>query len=181
MIITPVLYKDDYYAEKPFKEIWSMTKEALSECKKLVIIGYSFSPTDFSTKQLLIESLKDNDLQELIVVNPDVSVVRITKELCHFNGGVVWYSDLNDYLQTFAGCVRLESKSLKIKEEDLPKDTTLHDLYLKCRTCGIEFRAGIRTNPRAYAISEYLGVVHTCPNGHTNSYDKKDYILKKIE
>lgn len=121
----------------------------------------------------------NNNLEELIVVNPNHNLVKITKELCHFNGGVVWYSDLDDYLNSFSGLVRLESKPEKIEEKDLPKDTSPHDLYTKCKTCGIEFSVKIRTNPRSFATSQYIGNVHTCPNGHANSYDKSDYTLKK--
>lgn len=180
LIITPVLYKDEYYDRKPFGEIWELAKRALSKCAKLVVIGYSFSPTDFSTKHLLIESLASNDLKELVVVNPNHNLVKVAKDLCNFNGGVVWFSSLDDYLNSFSGSVRLESKPEKIEETDLPKDTSPHDLYAKCKTCGIEFSVGIRTNPRSFATSQYLGNVHTCSNGHANSYDKSDYTLKKV-
>jgi hypothetical protein len=180
LIITPVLYKDEYYDRKPFGEIWELAKRALSKCAKLVVIGYSFSPTDFSTKHLLIESLASNDLKELVVVNPNHNLVKVAKDLCNFNGGVVWFSSLDDYLNSFSGSVRLESKPEKIEETDLPKDTSPHDLYAKCKTCGIEFSVGIRTNLRSFATSQYLGNVHTCSNGHANSYDKSDYTLKKV-
>jgi hypothetical protein len=181
LIITPILYKDEYYDLRPFKEIWEKAKKALSECKRLVIIGYSFSPSDFATKHLLIESFAANTLDELIVVNPNHDVVRISKDLCHFNGGVVWYSSLDDYLNSFSGVVQIESKPLKIPEEEIPKDTSPHDLYTKCKTCGVEFRVGIRTSPRSFATSQYIGNVHKCPNGHSVSYDKKDYIFRKVD
>jgi hypothetical protein len=51
VIITPVLYKDEYYYKTPFREIWELSRDGLAKCKKIVIIGYSFSPTDFSTKR----------------------------------------------------------------------------------------------------------------------------------
>jgi len=180
MIITPVLYKDEYYDMKPFVDIWELAQRALSKCAKLVIIGYSFSPTDFSTKHLLIESLVSNDLEELVVVNPDHNTVKIVKELCHFNGGVAWYSSLDDYLQSLSGLVKLESAPEEIEEQDLPKDTSPHDVHTKCKTCGIDFPVGIRTNPRSFATAQYSGNVHICPNGHVNSYDKSDYMLKKV-
>lgn len=181
IIITPVLYKDEYYNEKPFKEIWEHAREALSKSKKLVIIGYSFSPTDFSTKRLLIESLMDNDLEELVVVNPDHDVLKIVKEICHFNGGIMWYSSLEDYLSTFSKVIQLESKIEKVPEEKLPKDTSPHDVYAKCKTCGVEFPVGIRTNPRSFATSQFIENLATCPMGHTCSYDKSDYSLKKVQ
>lgn len=180
VIITPILYKNDYYDRKPFNEIWKIAKDVLSQCEKLVIIGYSFSPTDFETKQLLLESLNKKNLKELIVVNPDHNLVKTTREICGFKGGIIWYSNLDEYLQTFSSIIRIESKPAKIKESELPVDTTPHDLYLKCKTCNIEFPAGIRTNPRSHATSQYIGNMHTCPNGHSNSYDKEDYMLKKV-
>jgi hypothetical protein len=180
IIITPVLYKDRFYNEKPFTEIWKLAKKALSQCDKLVVIGYSFSPSDFTTKQLLIESLLENNLKELVVINPNHDSVKVVKALCHFNGGVVWYSGLNDYLQTFSNSVKLESKPVQISDTDLPKDISPHDLYVKCKTCGIEFPAGIRSNPRSFATSMFIGNTYTCPNGHAHSYDKEDYTLKKV-
>jgi len=179
LVITPVLYKDEYFDRKPFREIWDLAKTALSECGKLVIIGYSFSPTDFSTKHLLIESLQENELEELVIINPDHNLVKVAKELCHFNGGVVWYSCLDDYLTSFSESVHLENKPAKIEKEDLPTDTSPHDLYIKCKTCNVEFPAGIRTNPRSFATTQLIGNVHVCPNGHANSYNKSDYTLKK--
>lgn len=181
MIITPILYKDRYYNEPPFIEIWELAKKALSQCDKLVVIGYSFSPTDFTAKQLFLESFAENDLEELVVINPDHNLAKMVKELCHFNGGVVWYSSLDNYLQTFSDSVMIESKPVEILEADLPEDTSPHDLYLKCKTCGIEFPAKIRTNPRSFATTTLIGNMHVCPNGHANSYDKPDYTLRKVE
>ena len=180
IIITPVLFKDEYYNEKPFKEIWEQA-ENLSKSKKLVIIGYSFSPTDFSTKRLLIESLIENDLDELVVINPDHTILRTIKEICHYKGGIEWYSNLEDYTNTFSNVIQLECKIEEISEEKLPKDNSPYDVYVKCKTCGIEFPAGIRTNPRSFATSQFYDNVATCPIRHACSYEKKDYILKKVQ
>lgn len=175
------MYKDIYYNEKPFIEIWELAKRVLSQCEKLVVIGYSFSPTDFTTKQLFIESLMENNLEKLVVVNPSHDLIKVVKELCHFDGGVVWYSSLDEYLQTFSESVMIESKPVEILEADIPEDTSPHDLYLKCKTCSIEFQAGIRTNPRSFATTTLIGNMHVGPNGHANSYDKPDYMLRKVE
>jgi hypothetical protein len=75
----------------------------------------------------------------------------------------------------------IESKPVEISEADLPEDTSPHDLYLKCKTCGIEFPARIRTNPRSFATTTLIGNMHVCPNGHASSYDKPDYTLRKVE
>jgi hypothetical protein len=58
VIITPVLNKDSFYRSAPFPGIWRQAGEALSRCKKLIIIGYSLPPTDFAFKRLLLEAFR---------------------------------------------------------------------------------------------------------------------------
>jgi len=180
LVITPTLYKDEYYDKRPFIEIWEKAKNSLSKCEKLVVIGYSFSPTDFTTKQLFLESFLDSNLKELVVVNPNHNLVKVVKDLCHFKGGVAWFSNLDEYVESFSKVIRLESKPIEIKESELPTDTSPHDVYIKCKNCGIKFNAKIRTNPRSHATSEFIDCIFACPNGHVNSYNKKDFILKKV-
>jgi hypothetical protein len=180
IIVTPVLYKDEYYNQKPFIEIWEQAKIALSQCDKLVVVGYSFSPSDFTTKQLFFESFMSNSPKELVVVNPNHDLVKVVKELCHFEGGVVWFSSLEEYLQTFSELVTIESEPVTVLETNLPQDTSPHDTLLKCKTCGIEFSASFRTNPRSFATTQIIGYTITCPNGHTHSYNKADFSLKKV-
>ena len=184
IIITPVLYKDRFFRKEPFKQIWEMARNALSECKKLVIVGYSFSPSDFSTRQLLLEALTVNNLEELVVVNPYVEVVRVAKDLCHCKAGTVWYKNLKEYVYAFAKTelgakILLKEDAVEVPKE-IPTDTTPHDLYIRCKTCGIEFPAGIGTNPKSFATSIFIGNLHRCPKGHAHPYDKVDYIMKKV-
>lgn len=98
LVITPTLYKDAFYRERPFNQVWKMAEDALSRCKRLIVIGYSFSPTDFATKQLFLESFSNHDIDELIVVNPNTSVVQVTKGLCHHDKPVVVCKNLKEYL-----------------------------------------------------------------------------------
>jgi hypothetical protein len=184
IIITPILYKNKFFREHPFKEIWEMARDALSKCRRLVVIGYSFSPSDFSTRQLLLEAFSANDLEELVIVNPNVTIVQTVKDLCHFDGGAIWYRNLEEYVYAFSktklgASILIKEESIKVPLEGIPTDTTPHDLYVRCKTCGNEFFAGVRTNPRSFATSVYLGNLHQCPQGHVHSYDKGDYILKK--
>jgi hypothetical protein len=179
IIVTPVLYKDEYFKQKPFVETWDQARNALSHCDKLIVVGYSFSPSDFTTKQLFLESFTSDNLKELVIVNPNHDLVKVIKELCHFGGGVVWFSSLADYLKTFSGSVTLESEPVKISEASLPQDTSPHDAWLKCKTCGVEFPAGIRSNPRSFATTTIIGYMATCPNGHANSYNRADFALRK--
>jgi hypothetical protein len=101
VIITLTIYKEKQLAAGVFKKIsilWNKARDALSKCKRLVVIGYSFPPTDFLTKKLFLESFSDNRLNELTIVNPDTSVVQKIKDLCHHDKPVVVCKDLFEYL-----------------------------------------------------------------------------------
>jgi hypothetical protein len=67
----------------------------------LVIIGYSFAPTDFHTRRLFREAFAENDLEELIVVNPNAALVSVAKELTHFNRPVLTCRDLEEYVAVY--------------------------------------------------------------------------------
>lgn len=105
IIITPILNKEKYFKwavyERVFSTLWDNAKESLSKCKTLVVIGYSFPPTDFLTKKMFLEAFSENDLEELIVINPDTSVVQKVKDLCHFNKPVIVCKDLEEYLRYY--------------------------------------------------------------------------------
>jgi hypothetical protein len=101
LIITPVLYKERLYDHPVFSDIWKKAYDELSKCRRLVVIGYSFAPTDFNIKKLLLEAFCENTLEELVVVNPDTSVVQIIKELSHFQKPVLVCKDLEEYLRLY--------------------------------------------------------------------------------
>ena len=107
IIITPTVFKEKYYAQKPFMKIWQQAKIALSQCDKLVVVGYSFR--DFTAKQLFLESFVSNSPKEIVVVDPDHDLVGVVKELCHFDE-VIWFSSLEEYLQTFSELVNIENE-----------------------------------------------------------------------
>jgi len=99
LIITPQLYKEKYYATDLFSYLWAQAKELIEKCTSLVIIGYSFPPTDFAIRKLLLESFANTELKELVVVNPDASVVRTVKELVHFTKPMLVCYDLDEFLK----------------------------------------------------------------------------------
>jgi acetyltransferase-like isoleucine patch superfamily enzyme len=51
-------------------------------------------------------------------------------------------------------------------------------LYLKCKTCGVEFGSLIRCNKQIFKTMYFQDEFHVCPNGHKNRYEKKDYFLR---
>lgn len=97
LIITPVLNKD--VDREPFARVWRKAKEEMRECERLVVGGYSFPPSDFATRRLFLESFVNGPPGELVVINPDTSVVRRVKDLCHFDGSVSVCSDLREYVR----------------------------------------------------------------------------------
>jgi hypothetical protein len=101
LIITPTLYKEAQISQAVYEKItilWEKAKSALSNCKRLIIIEYSFPPTDFGTKKLFLEAFSNHHLDELIVVNPDTSTIQKVKDMCHFRKPVIVCSDLTEFL-----------------------------------------------------------------------------------
>ncbi|HEY3592671.1 MAG TPA: hypothetical protein VGL13_02315, partial [Polyangiaceae bacterium] len=83
LILTPTL--DAPFDEHPvFRSLWREARAALARAKTLVIIGFSFPPSDFHVRRLLREAFADNALERLCVVNPDASVASAARDLCNF-------------------------------------------------------------------------------------------------
>jgi hypothetical protein len=100
VIIPPFLFKKIQFttgAERVYSLLWKKAKEELSRCKRIVIIGYSFSPFDFYVKKLILESLCEIVLDELIIVNPDNNAIKETMELMRFKK-VITYKNLEEYV-----------------------------------------------------------------------------------
>jgi len=99
LIVPLILYKDVYYGHPAIKAAWNNAQKELSECERLVVIGYSFPPTDFHIKKLLLDVLFKRDLKELFIVNPDTSVVERIKDITHFQKPVVVCKDIREFLE----------------------------------------------------------------------------------
>jgi hypothetical protein len=105
LLVTPILYKKDQFDRELYRKIltplWQKALEALSNCKRLVVIGYSFPPTDFHVRKLFLEAFEKNVLEELVVVNPDTGVVQTVKSLCHFDKPVIACKDLWEFINFY--------------------------------------------------------------------------------
>ncbi|OCH12424.1 hypothetical protein [Aliivibrio sp. 1S128] len=100
IIITPTLYKR-YSENKLISSLWLQAKVTLMNCKQLVIGGYSFPPTDFAIRKLFLEAFEIHKPQEIIVINPDTSVVATIRDLCHFDKPIIICKDLDEYIKLF--------------------------------------------------------------------------------
>lgn len=97
LIVTPQLYKK--YDDEPLPTVWRHALDTLSSCTSLVVIGYSFPPTDFRTRRLFLEAFRGGrQLESLVVINPDTSVVSKVRELTRHNGPVVTCDTLAAYI-----------------------------------------------------------------------------------
>ena len=103
IIITPILYKEKLFNDPLYSRIltplWKKAKVALSNCKRLIVIGYSFPPTDFMTRKMFLEAFSDTKLEELTIVNPSENAIDKVKDLCHFKDPVT-FKNLEDYLDS---------------------------------------------------------------------------------
>ncbi len=99
VIVPPLLAKD--YSIHPLKYIWNQAIHQIVRSREIVIIGYSFPPTDFGTEALLRVGLP-GDFQKRVhftIVNPDETVYKRFRET--FNTSVVdWKESLSEYLAT---------------------------------------------------------------------------------
>jgi hypothetical protein len=102
IIVPPVVYKQNILQEEwatHLQQLWARAKLSLSRCKHLIVIGYSFPPTDFHMRQLFLEAFSDNELESLVIVNPDTSVIQKIKSLCHFGKPVTACKNLDEFLK----------------------------------------------------------------------------------
>ena len=102
IIITPEIYKGAAYTKYAhiFDCLWELAEKTLSECKNLVLIGYSFPESDTRTEELFKRAFYRNNLESLIIVNPDRSIDLRVKKLCNFNESIARYDNLKEYLRS---------------------------------------------------------------------------------
>jgi hypothetical protein len=82
--------------------VWEHARTELSQCKKFVIGGYSFPSTDFHIRRLLREVFSNKSPEELCVINPNTTIVKIAKDLCNFQKPVMVCKDIDEFLKAGA-------------------------------------------------------------------------------
>jgi acetyltransferase-like isoleucine patch superfamily enzyme len=71
--------------------------------------------------------------------------------------------------------------SNKLVTEDEKKPSKSIMLYVRCKTCEIEFWSAIQCDKEILSTLDLRGNFHTCPKGHKNRYDKKNYYYQNLE
>jgi NAD-dependent SIR2 family protein deacetylase len=99
MIVPPVLAKD--YTSQPLRALWNHAHRYIERTREIVIIGYSFPPTDFATESLLRTSLPWANQRKVhfTIVNPEKKVFRRFKKMFKLSA-VDWNGSLEEYLST---------------------------------------------------------------------------------
>jgi hypothetical protein len=97
LIVTPVLYKD-LGGKGPVGQSWRRAREELSDCRRLVVAGYSCPPTDFAMRRLFLEAFVDGPPKDLVSVNPDRGVAGAVASLCHFGKRPIVRESIEEFL-----------------------------------------------------------------------------------
>jgi len=103
IIITPEIHKGAAYKRYAhvFDRLWELAEKTLYQCKNLVLIGYSFPKSDTRTKELFERAFyRNNNLENLTIINPDRSIDSRAKNLCDFNKSIERYDDMKTYLRS---------------------------------------------------------------------------------
>jgi hypothetical protein len=93
-LITPVLHKQ--YRQEPFRLLWEKARNALRRCDELIVIGYSFPPTDFEVRRLLLEGFRDQAFLRLVIINPNEEAINTPKQLTHA-ASIEWHRGYEEW------------------------------------------------------------------------------------
>jgi hypothetical protein len=78
MIVPPTAVKSTYYTNQTLQSLWQSAANAIREAKELVVVGFSFPPTDLLVSSLLSTNLPSTS--RITPINPTDEVVsRIRK------------------------------------------------------------------------------------------------------
>ena len=100
ILVTPVLNKRRFLDQPVFARLWRRAVEELSSCKRLVVMGYSFPPTDIRTKDLLRRAFQKRPPAEVVVVDPDPTVVGTVLDLTHAKAASATFASVEEYVQS---------------------------------------------------------------------------------
>jgi len=71
LIVPPVLDKSKYYFPEKIRDLWFSAHDHLRKATEIIIIGFSFPPTDISVRLLFQSALKTTTPVRIVVVNRD--------------------------------------------------------------------------------------------------------------
>jgi hypothetical protein len=100
-LIVPPLPSKPITRSSIFCHLWQCALEYLHEAKRIIIVGYSCPATD-SFAVSLLENIRNENLREVIVVDPDIAALKKYRSL--LSGGIpdrvrwVYFDSLKAYM-----------------------------------------------------------------------------------
>ena len=123
LLITPVRQKRYERYQTSIESIWAQTKEAISNADKLIIIGYSFPPTDARILELLKETLAirgEEIIVEIVSPSAEQIVERLKKDtLADVKRVIAMPMKFEDYLEVLFDKIPEILKTAAKKNEEL--------------------------------------------------------------
>lgn len=78
LIIPPLRNKQYSRFGRIFTELWDKAELAISKCKELYIIGYSFPDTDALSREMFAKAIRSNSiLEKVIIINPSPGKIEL--------------------------------------------------------------------------------------------------------
>jgi hypothetical protein len=100
-IIPPEWHKD--YSKRLFVDLWKNSASAISRNRTIIFIGYSLPFTDLHSSTLFRTSIKKNNLNTIIVINPDKDSRHRTRNILqrgfHAKTKVLSFDYFSDFLK----------------------------------------------------------------------------------
>jgi hypothetical protein len=184
-IFVPPTGSKERYLSPILEELWVSARRALSDCRKLVSIGYSYGALDYQIRSELRHAFAARGLDELIVVNPTTAARDLLEELCQPRT-TRHYASLEEYVDVECPCIRHTPFETREFFSDLGRRLgvvfpDLYDVLARCRVCSAgQPSSRIETNLSLEEAQARASIVErlVCPRRHEQvlgSADKSVY------
>ena len=80
-IVPPTAIKSSYLTNLVVREIWRRARTALVNAKRLIVIGYSVPPEDQVVSGMLVETIRERDVEVIVVDLDPCATVKRLKDL----------------------------------------------------------------------------------------------------
>jgi hypothetical protein len=149
LLITPVRQKKYDMYESTIQSLWKQSAESFKTAQKVVIIGYSFPPTDTRALELLRDGLDARRRQiDVEVVSPDAQDIckRISKRLNSAKSLKAYNLKFEDYLNVLVEQTPGRILEVAEKSEDIRK--WIEGIYAMTRFADQKYRAARKAGTR---------------------------------
>jgi hypothetical protein len=98
-IVLPPIYDKSRHYGNLLQPVWDQAAQELRYARRAIVFGYSFPEADVRARGLFLASWRKNDhLREIVVINPDTSVVAKVARLVS-NVPIRYCKDVPEFLE----------------------------------------------------------------------------------